>query len=75
MNHTDRLILSAATMTREQRQLLALDLGMSVPVMLQRMLKLADDPAVIAEMPAECRLIRSRRDAGRARRSGVRLVR
>lgn len=74
MTPTDRRILGAATMTRTQRQYLALDLGITVPRLLQRMLVLADDPAVIAECPRETRAIRDAREVGRRRRSGARLI-
>ena len=73
MTETDRQILSAATMTREQRQDLALSLGMSVPAMLQRMLVLADDPAAAEAEPRLTRLVRERRDRMRASRSAGRL--
>lgn len=75
MTETDRAILSAATMTRLQRQHLALDLGISVPRLLQRMLQLADDPAVIAAEPRLTRLVRERREWDRCRRSGAPLAR
>ena len=73
MTPTDRQILAAATMTRTQRQHLAVELGMSVPAIMQRMLMLADDPAVIAPYPRETRAIRDAREVGRRRRSGSRL--
>ena len=74
MTPTDRRILAAATMTRTQRQYLAVELGMSVPAIMQRMLMLADDPAVIALYPRETRAIRDAREVGRRRRSGSRLL-
>lgn len=73
MTPTDRQILAASTMTRTQRQYLALELGMTVPRLLQRMLQLTDDPAVIAQYPRETRAIREARDTARERRSGARL--
>lgn len=74
MNERDERILSAATMTRERRQLLALDLGMSVMAMLQQMLRRADDPEEIRIEPALTRAVRKRRERLRRTRSGAGLL-
>lgn len=69
----DKQILGAARLDRRAREYLALELGLSVPVMLQRMLKLATTPEAQAACPAECRMILDRRDRMRDARSGARL--
>ena len=47
----------------------AVQLGISVPAMVQECVRLARDPQVVAEHPRACRVILDRIDQGRAARS------
>ena len=49
---------------------LAAEVGVSVPRLAMQCLQLIEDPEVMAAHPVTARLLRDRRDAGRAARSG-----
>ena len=53
---------------------LAFRLGVSGPALIQEVLRLIDEPSVIVANPRPCRILRGRREAGRALRSRFRLT-
>lgn len=53
---------------------LAFRLGVSGPALVQEVLRLIDEPSVIVANPRPCRILRERREAGRALRSRFRLT-
>lgn len=59
---------------RQELDALAAHTALSAPTLARRMLQMIDDPAAIAAHPIECRILRERRDRGRADRSARGLV-